>query len=433
MRVLERLAGCLVVGASFLLSGCHSEKTPAVPKTDGTARASGASVGNQARRGPFHPWLIIGQVIDLGSMATIATVTQFPPEREISSHELDFGAVANRDGTVQGVQLSTGATLWTRTPAGPCHSLAIVERRLYARCALKLVSFDVMDGGMVEVDAHQSVRDIAVSGRYVASLHSGYRNHQVKVFDATTNRQVAVKELAEIREAARQFLLPRPGAPGFCVLGLHWPRTSGHPVGHNAASYRAGCYDDHLSRAWSVRLPEPGPADYAFDLRSLGPNTLILDDQSRPFESEIPARQGRGLLMSWRDGTTIAFFDRTFVSIEDQSGERVSAPDLVRTLWRVPELEGPRTRFAYRSADVAVDGRRAFALIRNDRTALAGFDLDSKRTVFLVGVIVGGFEPLEVVAGLPIVRSQENHAWSASVHDPETGSVLYKAKRAESR
>jgi len=37
--------------------------------------------------------------------------------------------------------------------------------------------------------------------------------------------------------------------------------------------------------------------------------------------------------------------------------------------------------------------------------ALVGFDLDSKRTVFLVGVIVGGLEPREVVAGLPIVRS----------------------------
>jgi hypothetical protein len=65
---------------------------------------------------------------------------------------------------------------------------------------------------------------------------------------------------------------------------------------------------------------------------------------------------------------------------------------------------------------------------------LAGFDLASKKTLFLVPLPspASDGDTLEMASGLPIVRSRYNDHWEVSIFDPASGTVVYKDRRVAS-
>jgi hypothetical protein len=132
-----------------------------------------------------------------------------------------------------------------------------------------------------------------------------------------------------------------------------------------------------------------------------------------------------------RDGTISEFADGTFASLEKRGGERVTAQAVLDLLRPPPRPAWDHPGFAFRSARVAVDGERAYALIVNESTELVGVELSSGRVLFRVPVALGNADwALELARGFPIIRSRSEREWRASIHDPSTGRVLYEDQRA---
>jgi hypothetical protein len=135
--------------------------------------------------------------------------------------------------------------------------------------------------------------------------------------------------------------------------------------------------------------------------------------------------------LRWRDGEVARFNDKTFATLENVQGERLSSDVDVFRRKRDPANE--HEDIPLRQAKVAGDEKRAFALIANGATVLAGVDRATGRELFLVPLPLGDSWNLEIADGMPVVRTRFADRWEVTIHDPTTGSVLYRDTRPLAR
>jgi hypothetical protein len=258
--------------------------------------------------------------------------------------------------------------------------------------------------------------DPVLSGTFAFSLHE---HDRLEVHDLSTGRRTASKVAPELERSFHRNIVAAPSGNGVCVFGV--------VVGSRGWwTYKAGCYDQTLTRRWSESFRQP--IDSLFDVRQLGPRYLVLDDQSSLGDAQAPPGPGRGIALRWRDGLLTRFDDGTFATFEDLRGDRLR-PDIdVFRLTR--NLDDDHDLFAYNQATIVDDDERAFALIMNRATSLAGVDRATGRAVFTVPVLVSGRQwELSLAGRYPVVRTQFALAWVLTVHDPLSGEVLYRDTR----
>jgi hypothetical protein len=247
---------------------------------------------------------------------------------------------------------------------------------------------------------------------------------QINLHDAAGDKPRASKVIRELAGAFRRYVLANPGSNGVCVLGLV-------AVSAKHFTYRAGCYDDMLTLQWTKSLSMTLPRDSIYDVRQLGPHFLVLDDQYSVLDpSQLPG-PGQGLVLRWRDGQVARFNDKTFATFDNVQGERLSVDASVFS--RTRDLTVEHEDIPLRQAKVASDDKRAFALIANGATALAGVDRATGRELFLVPVPLGGSWKPEITDGMPVVRTRFVDRWVVTIHDPTTGGVLYRDTRPLAR
>jgi hypothetical protein len=136
--------------------------------------------------------------------------------------------------------------------------------------------------------------------------------------------------------------------------------------------------------------------------------------------------------MRWRDGQPYRFDDRTVATIEDGNGERLTLDSDVFALTRNLPLQNP-AQFLLREAKVVSDDNRAFALIANHATGLAGVDRATGHVLFLIPVSLSAVWNIDIAAGMPIVRTRDSARWIVTIHDPRTGVVVYRDARPRAR
>jgi hypothetical protein len=391
---------------------------------------AGAGVGAAPRDAPaatgaagrsLH--LLLGRVVNLGTMTVERTPGERAPEAELSNHVADFGATLQRDGTVEALQLSTGVRLWSQTPDAPCRTIAHGGGHVYAACGQELLSFGSIDGAVSVVDKSGVMQAFVAGSRLVTRRNDGPRNHgRVTLFDTATNKQLASKQLPELVRSLHPYLIPSgTAADRLCALGLF-------AAGGRPPVYKAGCYDGALARVWHKVLPADDVTP-PLGVRQAGPHHLLLDDQSTPIDPSTATKQGRGLVVRLRDGVITPFDDGTFAILENAAGDRLPMQIEREMLAEVRRLRADSPRPSYREARCAAIGKRVFALVKNGSTGLVGVDAETSRVLFAVPVGLDQTYALEIAAGFPIVRTLFGDRWRASIHDPATGRVLYKDER----
>jgi hypothetical protein len=341
-----------------------------------------------------------------------------PPDQEVTYVGHDVAVVLLEDSRLQGFRLSTGELLWERTTFAPCRKLLLARSKVHSGCGNKVLSFETATGKQQVVDKGPYAGDpILVSGGATVAVPGN--KGRVALYGSTTGQLLASKVVPEISRGFQSDVLANPGSPGICVLGL---------VGSakNSFTYRAGCYDEKLEKRWTESFVFPG--DRPISLRQLGPEHLVLDDQESILDPSVPPGPGRGLVVHWRDGQEHPFDDKTFATLENVAGERLQTDSDIFALTRTLAPADP-LHYPARLATVVSDAARAFAIIVNGTTALAGIDRSSGHVLFLVPVSVGPVWTLDVAGGMPIVRSRFNDRWEVTIHDPVTGSVRYRDSR----
>lgn len=159
------------------------------------------------------------------------------------------------------------------------------------------------------------------------------------------------------------------------------------------------------------------------------PHHLVLNDQQ-----EVDQKQVNGVVVRWRDGLTTTFQDHTYATLEDDRGERVLAPGALAAFAGGASTDVEHDFFGSSNAAVAYDRGRAYVLVTDNRSAgLVAVDLRAARVLFRVPLRLGVLpHTLEVAGGFPIVRTQlwtKPPMWRATIHDPDTGRVLYEDER----
>jgi hypothetical protein len=401
-------------------TGCRGKSeraAEAAVATPSVAKNTGDTGPASARRSPGPRWLLLGRLVDLGRFEIIQTLSE-PPDQEVTLAGQDVGLVRLRDWRIQAFRLSTGERLWEVAPAAPCRNLVPARASVVAGCGDQVVSFALQTGKTTVIDSGSVALDPFVAGDSIVSPHQDGR---VDLFDVSTGRRRAARVLPELPRAFHRYLLPDPGSDGVCALGLI--SQSGKLM-----TYRAGCYDGRLAPRWSKSLPMHPPRDPIYDVRQLGPRFLVLDDQYSVLDPSLPPGPGRGYLVRWRDGQMTPFDDQTFATVENGAGERAAGENDpfrgTRDLSGSPAVGQPR------SAQVVSDDRRAFALITNHVSALAGIDRSSGETSFLVPVTVGAMAKLDVAEGMPVIRTELDNRWVATAHDASTGRILFQDARS---
>jgi hypothetical protein len=383
---------------------------------------------NAKRSFEFGRRLILGRVVNLETMVVEGTVTAEAPDEELNDPRSDFAVVMLIDGRMEAYRPSTGGRLWSRPTLPPCRWLTITEVHVYAECNGDLVSFDRTDGTSKVLENDADLGQIAVAGSAIVALHE---RGVVSVFDARTNKRLARKVLPAFYRSPEQVFVTTSAVDGLCFYGLHWTRG-------NRWYYDVGCSDQRLTPMWSKRVSfdlatPPGDREAAPHeaVRQDGPYHLVLDDQLLTTQREGP---GKGLIVRWRDGAVIQTTDRTFATIEDPRGERLTA-DAIRDVFTQPSERHRRQEEFYseRHARIASDGHRTFALIVNGSSRLTGIDVERGQPLFTVAVPIGMLgHSVAVMEGLPIVTTKLSAGGikaRASIHDPLTGRVLYEDER----
>ena len=364
--------------------------------------------------------VLLGRIVDLGRLEAVRTLTD-PPDEEITDVSDDIGVLLLRDSTIAAFRLTSGELVWERTPDAPCRQLLLAGARVYAGCGDKLLSYSVKNGDQKVVDDGPHAMNPLIAGPVVVSPRD---NGQINLYDSVGDKPLASKVLPELAGAFHRYVLANPGSGGVCVLGLV-------AISAKHFTYRAGCYDDMLTLQWTRSLSMKVPRDSIYDVRQLGPYFLVLDDQYSVLDPARPPGPGQGLVLRWRDGEVTRFKDKTFGTLENVQGERLSSD--VGVFSRTRDLANEHEDIPLRQAKVAGDGRRAFALIVNGATALAGVDRATGREIFLVPVLLGGSWKLEIADGMPVVRTRFADRWVVTIHEPTTGSVLYRDTRPLAR
>jgi hypothetical protein len=364
--------------------------------------------------------VILGRLVDLGTMRAERTLAEVPPDEELTTADGTSAVLLLRDGRMQGWKLPGEGAAWTRGSGAPCQGLVAGGPHLYAVCGNAFVSFRVGDGAAEELDGGPEVMDGIAVGSLVAVRKSAGR---VALFETATNKLVARKALPELSRALHAELVTSPTVSGPCLVA----HERGKKV-PNRWGYRIGCYDNRLQPVWNRTISFPLDPEATYDMvRQAGPYHVLLDDQ--PPQDRWKSK-GRGVTVRLRDGAVDEFADGTFATLEKRDGERVMAPVILDLLRRPLNPTTENHGFLHRHARVASDGERAFLLIVNERTELAGVELGSGRILFRVPVTLGtSVWTLETARGLPIVRSRSTREWRATIHDPVTGRVLYEDRR----
>jgi hypothetical protein len=365
--------------------------------------------------------VILGRLVDLGAMRAVRTLTEAPPDEELTTADEARAILLGCDGRLRGWDLVREGPAWTKGARVPCQHLVFGGGHVYAVCGDAFVSFRVGDGATQALDTGRGVMEGVAVGSLVAVRNS---RGLVMLFDTASNRRVARKMLPELARALHPQLFASPGASGPCAVAHKMD-----PKEPNGWAYRIGCYDRRLERLWkrTISFPLDPEATY-FMVRQAGPHHVVLDDQ--PLD-EKGRGQGRGVTVRLRDGTISEFANGTFATLEKRDGQRVTVPAVLDLLHPPSKPAWDHPGFAFRGARVASDGERAYALIVNETTELAGVELSSGRVLFRVPVALGNAVwTLEMARGFPIVRSRSEREWRASIHDPATGRVLYEDQRA---
>ena len=402
---------------------CHSSNRQTSPVDEAqplVAIAPTISAGLQSR----ILTLLLGRVVDLGSMAAVRTLTTAPPDEERNDPASDLGVVMLHSGEIQAFRLSTGEQLWSRMPYAPCRTFFLAGPHVYANCGDRLLSYDHLDGHETIVDEGRRVQLGIATPDFVVSDHGGGR---ITLFDARDNKPIVSKVLRPLVHMQMEVdsLVPRPDAPGICFLGV----VADGIFSSNEAGYTAACFDETLRPVWTKKLGFGRRAKFGYDVRQGGPTHLVLRDDI--FDSDEKTQKSlRGVVIRWRDGEVTPFDDGTFATIEDEHGERITAPALLEVFAATKDLPMGNEWHRRAEAVTRVDGHRAFVLIKNEKSGLAGFDLVDKRVLFLVQAPVGqeGLS-LDVVAGFPVVRSKVDAYPHVRVYDPQSGRVLYSDRR----
>ncbi len=365
--------------------------------------------------------VILGRLVDLGAMRAVKTLTETPPDEELTTADEARAILLGCDGRLQGWDLARDGPAWTKGARVPCQHLVFGGGHVYAVCGDAFVSFRVGDGATQPLDTGRGVMEGVAVGSLVAVRNS---RGLMMLFDSATNNQVARKMLPELSRADYAELLASPAASGPCLVA----HEQG-PKLRNGWACRVGCYDRRLKPLWKRTISFPFDPETAYAMvRQAGPGHVVLDDQP----PGMPRRgQGRGVTVRLRDGEVSEFADGTFATLEKRDGELVTARAVLDLLRPPPKPAWDHPGFAFRSAHVASDADRAYALIVNESTELAGVELSSGRVLFRVPVALGNAVwTVEMARGFPIVRSRSEREWRASIHDPATGRVLYEDQRA---
>jgi hypothetical protein len=421
------MVGLVLIGPA--LWSCRAAQSETAPRPGAATDSSAPSEGTERA----STRVVLGRQVNLRTRRAVRTLTETPPEIEVTVPDADLAIVRVRDagmGHLQAFRLSTGASLWRKEPFRPCRDIWVAEGRVYGFCGDKLLSYSLADGGLAVVDPGPQVVEATVRGRLVAA----YRDDGVvSLYRAGTNRRLASNRLPELARALDGGLVIPRSSEGLCVYGRHVPER---PPGSWA--YKLGCYDGALSPRWrksvSFRLsPEVAHADLLTITSQMvhqeGPYHLVLNDQQ-----EVDQKQVNGVVVRWRDGLSTTFQDHTYATLEDERGERVPAPGALAAFAGGATTDVEHDFFGSSNAAVAYDRSRAYVLITDNRSPqLVAVDLRSARVLFRVPLRLGVLShTLEVAEGLPIVRTQlwtKPSRWRATVHDPETGRVLYEDER----
>jgi hypothetical protein len=369
--------------------------------------------------------LLLGRLVDLGNFHVERTLSD-APDAELVDIRNDVAVVLLADSKIRGFRLSSGEPLWISRSDAPCRNLLLAAGRVYSGCGNQVLSFSVTTGQQRVVDAGPNAGDpfLTESAAVVASRGG---KGDIKLYKAGTDRLLARKVIPELSRAFHRYSLanPNPTSAGICALGLAADTET-------RMTYRAGCYDGRLVPQWTKSLPIAVPRDNVYDVRQLGPEFLVLDDQYCVLDPAKPPGPGHGLVLRWRDGSVSAFDDQTFATIEDVRGERRAlASDAFERTGALP-ADDPGA-FPFREAKIVSDHDRVFALVINRATALAGFDRATGKTLFLVPIAIGPVRQLDVVADMPVVRTRFADHWLVTVHDPSTGAIRYRDERPVSR
>jgi hypothetical protein len=357
----------------------------------------------------------LGRLVDLDTFQVLRTLADVPDE-ELTDLAAGIATLIPRSGDVTAFDLSDGTTRWYRATTAPCRHLVSTLRGAMSGCGDRVIRFGRADGAETIVDRGPHASDPIVVGSTIVSPHEDGR---INVYDADTGRLRASRVIPELARAYQSWTFGDGAGEGVCVLGLA------------GTTYSAGCYDRTLRRRWASRLPVPKRGAEPYDVRQLGPRLLVLDDQSSPNGRFDAPSVGAGVVLSWADGRSTPFSDGTFATIEDRSARRLRPdPDPFTNARLLPPSGDFRDT---RDALIVEDESRAFALIANGATALAGVDRSSGRTLFLVPVPVGRLWKLELANGMPVVRTRFDDHWVVTVHDRKTGTVLYRDARPLAR
>jgi hypothetical protein len=134
-------------------------------------------------------------------------------------------------------------------------------------------------------------------------------------------------------------------------------------------------------------------------------------------------------VLRWRDGEVTHFSDNTIATVEDATGERVVDP-VVSQMFGAAPTGAPINAPAYEDAVVRRDGDHAFVLQRRTHPSLARLDLEPRALRYQLPLKLEGEDKLEILAGIPVVRSSPMDMKWVRVFDPETGRLVYEDQRS---
>ena len=338
-----------------------------------------------------------------------------PPDDEVTDRVAGTSVALTAEGKLRAFATASGNPLWTQSPDAICRRLILAFHKIFAGCGDKLIAFSLSSGAAMVVDKGPNLLDPVVGPGFIVSPHE---DGTMNIYDGS-RRLRSSKAIPELRHAFRAFVTVPAAAPGrICVLGLV----------ASVWTYRLGCYDDRLTRVWTVNI-RPQTPNRPFDLRQLGPGLLVLDDQTSPVPTGRRTGSGHGVLVRWLDGQVMPFDDGTFGVIEDLAGGPLRLDSEILSTGRLSIAAPPEDK----SATIVETADVSFALIKDGKGFLAGVARQTGHVMFQVPVSLGEKWDLEVVDRSPVVRTRFEDHWAVTVHDPLTGAVIYRDSRPLAR
>jgi 3',5'-cyclic AMP phosphodiesterase CpdA len=333
-----------------------------------------------------------------------------------------------RDYRLEAFRVSSGARLWQDAQQRACYSFYFSESHVYVHCIDGLFAYERTTGTRTVVYAGHDMSELLHSDEVLAVQRD---NGRVRLFDQATHKLLVEKTLKELApQKHTTHLLPFPGGSGLCAIGEVFDRAVDTPS-HN---YMLGCYDAQLRSRWS-RKPhfELVAGERHYHVRHIGPRYVVFDDQFGldDDEAERPRIIGRGAIIDMLDGSQTNFDDNIFTTLQDPQGQLVVDADLLAIFRHDLSAKPIQSGFAHDEAWIERAETRTFVLMRRERySALSAIDWTTRKVLFWTEVPLGPARTtLEIVDGKPLVRTVIADMWNATIHDPNTGAVLYHADR----